>query len=64
MGQEPFELSVEGSALAIESQGEGGGVFQADGTACAKTLRQKGPRYFSFVFCKMGMLITCCLRGL
>lgn len=64
MGQEPFELSLEGSALPFESQGAGGGAFQADGTARAKTLRQKGWLYFSFVFCKVGMMVTCCLRGL
>lgn len=35
MEPEPLELSSEGSALPAESQGGGGGVFQADGTECA-----------------------------
>ena len=50
---ELFVLRSEGSAQ--ESHSEGEGVFQADGTACAKTLRKEGPWCFSFVICKMGI---------
>lgn len=31
-------------------------MFQADGTACAKTLRQEGPRYFSVINYKMAVM--------